>query len=206
MAITLPELLVPDAAAWRDWLAGHHTDAAGVRLVLHKKGGEATGLNRAAALEEALCFGWIDGQLSGRDAGSYLLRFTPRRAGSAWSAVNVGIVGAMIEQGRMAPAGLAEVEAARADGRWEGAYSGQAAARPPAELTAALQGNRAAGAAYERLNATNRYAMYYRIHTLKRQESKTRKVAEFIAMLERGQAPFAQPGFAEAPKRTNARR
>ncbi|MGP5725525.1 YdeI/OmpD-associated family protein [Arthrobacter rhombi] len=205
MAITLPELLVPDAAVWREWLAEHHIEAAGVRLVLHKQGGKTTTLTRAAALDEALCFGWIDGQAGRRDEGSYLLRFTPRRSGSAWSAINVGLVDRLVAAGRMAPAGMAEVEAARADGRWDSAYVGQATAKLSEELSAALDANPAAGMAYARLNSTNRYALYYRIHTLKREESKTRKIAEFVAMLERGQAPYAQPGFAEAPKRRNTR-
>ena len=203
MAITLPELLVPDAAAWRDWLAEHHTEAAGVRLVLHKKGGEVTGLTRAEALDEALCFGWIDGQAGRRDEGSYLLRFTPRRSGSAWSAINVGLVDLLLDAGRMAQAGMVEVDAARADGRWENAYVGQAAAQPSAELSAALDANSAAGTAYTRLNSTNRYALYYRIHTLKREESKSRKIDEFVAMLERGEAPYAQPGFIKARQRKN---
>ncbi len=205
MAIVLPELLVPDAVSWRAWLAQHHADAAGVRLVLHKKGGDATTLTRSAALDEALCFGWIDGRAGRRDEGSYLLRFTPRRSGSAWSAINVALVDRLVAEERMAPAGMVEVDAARANGRWDSAYVGQATAKPSEELSAALETSPAAQAAYGRLNSTNRYALYYRIHTLKRQESKTRKVAEFVAMLERGEAPYAQPGFDEAPKRVRNR-
>lgn len=201
MASPLPELLVPDAATWRSWLEEHHASSPGVRLVLHKKGGAVTGLTRDAALDEALCFGWIDGQAGSRDDGSYLLRFTPRRPGGAWSAINVGLVDRLEREGRLTAAGIAEVEAARADGRWEAAYAGPASARLPPELVEALEGHPAAREAYDRLNGTNRYALYYRIHTLKRAESKVRKAAEFVAMLERGQAPYAQPGFDEAPKR-----
>lgn len=163
-------------------------------------------LTRAAALDEALCFGWIDGRAGRRDEGCYLLRFTPRRSGSAWSAINVGLVDRLVAEQRMAPAGRVEVEAARADGRWNSAYAGQAAARPSEELSAALEASPAAQAAYGRLNSTNRYALYYRIHALKRQESKNRKVAEFVAMLECGEAPYAQSGSAEAPKRVRNRR
>lgn len=197
----LPELLLPDVAAWRAWLEENHATAAGVRLVLHKKGGEVTALTRAAALDEALCFGWIDGQAGSRDEGSYLLRFTPRRPGSAWSAINVGLVDRLLADGRMAAAGLAEVEAARADGRWDAAYAGAASAQLPPELVEAFAGHPVARAAYDRLNGTNRYALYYRIHTLKQAASKTRKAAEYVQMLEAGQAPYAQNGFQEAPKR-----
>lgn len=201
MATPLPELLLPDAAAWRAWLERQHASSPGVRLVLHKKGGTVTSLTRAAALDEALCFGWIDGQAGSRDAGSYLLRFTPRRPGSAWSAINVGLVDRLVDQGRLAAPGAAEVDAARADGRWEAAYAGAATAQLPPELVEAFEGHPQAREAYDRLNGTNRYAVYYRVHTLKRAESKARKAAEFVAMLERGQAPYAQPGFTEAPKR-----
>ncbi|WP_372699849.1 YdeI family protein [Arthrobacter sp. JSM 101049] len=202
MATPLPELLLPDAATWRTWLEEHHASSPGVRLVLHKKGGTVTGLTRAAALDEALCFGWIDGQAGSRDEESYLLRFTPRRPGSAWSAINVRLVDRLAGEGRMTAAGTAEVQAARTDGRWEAAYSGPASAQLPPELVEALEGHPVAQEACGRLNGTNRYALYYRIHTLKRPESKVRKAAEFVEMLERGQAPYAQPGFTEAPKRT----
>lgn len=198
MATPLPELLVPDAAAWRNWLDQHHAGSAGVRLVLHKKGGNVTGLDYAGALDEALCFGWIDGQLSARDEGSYRQRFTPRTASSTWSARNVENVQRLTDAGRMHDAGLAAVAAAQADGRWEAAYQGAANAEPPPEFFAALATNPAAREAYGRLNSTNRYAVYYRLHTLKREESRQRKIAEFIQMLARGEAPYAQPGFTRA--------
>ncbi|WP_417234909.1 YdeI/OmpD-associated family protein [Arthrobacter sp.] len=201
MATPLPELLLPDAASWRDWLREHHATHAGVRLVVHKKGGAVTSLTRAAALDEALCFGWVDGQAGSRDAGSYLLRFTRRRRGSAWSAINVGPVGRLGAEGRMEGAGNAGGDAARAGGRWDAAYAGAASAQLPPELVEAFAGHPVAREAYDRLNGTNRFALYYRIHTLKRAESKVRKAAEYVAMLEAGQAPYAQQGFAEAPKR-----
>lgn len=201
MAIVLPELLVPDAAAWRGWLEEHHADSPGVRLVLHKKGGAVTALTRAAALDEALCFGWIDGQTGRRDEGSYLLRFTPRRPGSAWSAINVGLVDRLAAEGRMAEAGLAAVRAAQSDGRWGAAYSGPASARLHDDLAAALEHNPEALAAYGRLNATNRYALYYRLQTLKRAASRERRIGEFVDMLARGEAPYEQPGFSAAAKR-----
>lgn len=127
MAIELEELLVPDAAAWRHWLEENHRDSPGVWLVLHKKGGKVTGLDYGAALDEALCFGWIDGQARKRDAGSYFQRMTRRGPKSTWSARNVGHVARLETAGRMADAGRVAVESARADGRWKAAYAGPAA-------------------------------------------------------------------------------
>ena len=199
MATDLPELLLPDAAAWRAWLLVHHAESPGVRLVLYKKGGSATGLVHAAALEVALCFGWIDGQLSRRDEGSYCIRFTPRRSASKWSARNVEHVGRLTAAGLMHESGLAAVAAAKADGRWDAAYAGSAVAEPPPDLLAALASEPTALEAYGKLNATNRYALYYRLHTVKGAETRRRKIAAFVEMLANGRAPYAQDGFA-APK------
>src|SRR3954451_12069710 len=131
MAVELPELLVPDAAGWRAWLADNHASSPGVWLVLTKKGGQVTRLDYAAALDEALCFGWIDGQVGRRDEGSMRQRFTPRRARSAWSKRNVEHIARLSAEGRMTPAGQAAVDAAQADGRWQAAYAGAAAAEFP---------------------------------------------------------------------------
>jgi uncharacterized protein YdeI (YjbR/CyaY-like superfamily) len=201
MATLLPELLVPDSAAWRAWLAEHHAASPGVRLVLHKKGGEVTSLAYAQAVEDALCFGWIDGQASPRDEGSYCVRVTPRTKTSKWSAVNVGRVERLSDAGLMQPAGLAAVAAARADGRWDAAYVGAATAEPPPAFLDAIEANPAAREAYARLNSTNRYAIYYRIQSVKREETRVRKAGEFAEMLARGQAPYAQDGFEVAPTR-----
>ncbi|HEY8543462.1 MAG TPA: hypothetical protein VIL36_00380, partial [Acidimicrobiales bacterium] len=134
----LEELLLPDAAAWRAWLDAHHTRDAGVWLVTAKKGvTEPTRLQRREALEEALCYGWIDGQARRRDEATYLQRYTPRRPNSAWSHVNVTIVARLEEEGRMHPAGRAEVERAKADGRWDRAY-GNDDEPVPDDLAAAL--------------------------------------------------------------------
>lgn len=119
MAVELPELLVPDATAWRAWLEDHHAESPGVWLVLHRKGGDVTALTYEAAVQEALCFGWIDGQARARDAGSSALRFTRRRRTSSWSPSNVARVARLEAEGRMTPAGRAAVDAAKADGRWE---------------------------------------------------------------------------------------
>ena len=118
MAILLPELLVTDPAALRAWLEEHHATSPGVRLVLTKKGGSATTITWASAVEELLCFGWIDGQAGKRDEDTYTVRITPRRPKGSWSQRNVALVGTLEEQGRMTDAGRAAVEAARADGRW----------------------------------------------------------------------------------------
>ncbi|MBV9823882.1 MAG: YdeI/OmpD-associated family protein, partial [Actinobacteria bacterium] len=174
MAVELPELLVPDAAAWRAWLADHHADSPGVWLVLSKKGGRVTALDYAAALDEALCFGWIDGQVGRRDEGSMRQRFTPRRARSAWSKRNVEHVARLTAEGRMTPAGQAAVAAAQADGRWQAAYAGSAAAEFPPDLAAALAGNPPAQAMWEVLTSQNRYAITYRIGQVKRPETRAR--------------------------------
>src|SRR5437667_10578608 len=139
MAIELAELIVRDAAAWRAWLATHHADPAGVWLVLAKKGTEKpTSLTYDQALEEALCHGWIDGQARRRDEATYRQRFTPRRRRSAWSKRNVGIAERLLAEGRMQRAGITAVERAKADGRWEAAYAGQAGLEVPPDLAAAL--------------------------------------------------------------------
>jgi uncharacterized protein YdeI (YjbR/CyaY-like superfamily) len=192
MAAELPELLVPDAAAWRGWLADNHALSPGVWLVLGKKGGTVTSLTYDDALDEALCFGWIDGQVAKRDAGSYRQRTTPRGPKSAWSARNVGHVERLEAAGRMHEAGRAAVAAAKADGRWEMAYAGQAAAELPADLVAAVAEVPAAQAMFEVLSAVNRFALYYRLNALKTPAARDRKIAEFVQMLARHEAPYPQ--------------
>lgn len=187
MAIELAELLVPDAAAWRDWLSEYHDELPGVWLVLHKKGGDVTELTYDQALDEALCFGWIDGQVGRRDAGSYRQRFTPRRPKGAWSARNVAHVARLTAAGLMQPAGLAAVAAAQADGRWQAAYAGPAESVLPEDFAAAIAADAAARATYDRLTSANRYALIYRLQSVKRPETRARKIGEFVAMLARGE-------------------
>ncbi|MDE3204396.1 MAG: YdeI/OmpD-associated family protein [Acidobacteriota bacterium] len=186
----LEELLVPDAEAWRVWLDGHHADHPGVWLVLHKKGGRATTLTYAQALDEALCFGWIDGQVARRDDDSYRQRFTPRRPNSVWSARNVEHVARLTEAGRMRPAGVAAVEAAVARGRWQTAYRGQAAMEVPPDLARALAAHPAAAATFDGLDAANRYAIVYRLNAVKRPETRERKLVEYVDMLARGESIY----------------
>ena len=193
MAAQLPELIVADAAAWRVWLAEHHEGSAGVSLVLAKKGiTEPTSLTYDQALDEALCYGWIDGQVQRRDETTYRQRFTRRRSRSSWSKRNVGIVERLRLEGRMHPAGVAEVERAKADGRWEAAYAGSASIEVPPDLAAALAAEPRAGAMFEILTAQNRYAVLYRIETAKRAETRSRRIEQFVAMLARGETVYPQ--------------
>jgi uncharacterized protein YdeI (YjbR/CyaY-like superfamily) len=193
MAIESPELIVRDAAAWREWLGENHADPAGVWLVLAKKGTEKpTSLTYDQALEEALCHGWIDGQARRRDEATYRQRFTPRRKRSAWSRRNTGIAERLRAEGRMHPAGHAEVERAKADGRWEAAYAGPATIEVPTDLTEALAAEPKALALFETLNSQNRYAILYRIATAKRADTRARRIGEFVAMLARGETVYPQ--------------
>jgi uncharacterized protein YdeI (YjbR/CyaY-like superfamily) len=187
------ELLVRDAQAWRAWLEARHGEEPEVWLVLAKKGTtEPTSLTYDQALEEALCFGWIDGQMRRRDEATSLQRFTPRRSRSTWSKRNVGIAERLIAERRMHPAGLAEVERAKADGRWEAAYAGAATIEVPEDLRKALAAEPKARAMFERLNGQNRYAVLYRITTAKRPETRARRIDQFVAMLARGETPYPQ--------------
>ena len=190
--IELPELLVPDAAAWRAWLADNHGSSPGVRLVLHKKGGAVTELDYAAALDQALCYGWIDGVIGRRDAGSYLTRFTPRTRTSKWSGNNVRNIERLAAAGLLEPAGQAAVDAAKADGRWEAAYASQSEAALPPDLAEAIAANPQAQAMFAVLTAVNRYALIYRTTTVKSPAARAAKIARFVQMLAAGQTPYPQ--------------
>ena len=192
VADDLPELLLPDASAWRAWLAERHTDPTGVWLVLHKKGGDVTTLTYVQAVEEALCFGWIDGQARRRDEHSSFQRMTPRRPRSAWSAVNVERVAHLEAEGRMHDAGRAQVAAARADGRWDAAYRGPATIEVPDDLTAALDAVPAARAWFDVLTSGNRYSILYRVGEAKRPETRARRIATFVEDLAQGRTPGPQ--------------
>ncbi|MBJ7607964.1 MAG: YdeI/OmpD-associated family protein [Candidatus Dormibacteraeota bacterium] len=193
MADELPELTVADVLGWRRWLTEHQPQSSGVWLVLAKKGTTSpTSLTYDQALEEALCHGWIDGQAGRRDQATYRQRFTPRRRRSPWSKRNVGIAEALLGQGRMQPAGLAEVERARADGRWESAYSGPAGIEVPADLAGALGRAPRAQAMFAILSSQNRYAILHRIESAKQPETRARRVEQFVAMLARGETVYPQ--------------
>jgi len=162
-------------------------------LVLAKKGTTSpTRLTYDEALEEAICFGWIDGQVRRRDEATYRQRFTPRRARSRWSKRNTTLAERLIGEGRMQAPGLAEVERAQADGRWAAAYAGPAGARVPDDLAAALAAEPKAQAMFGRLTSQNRYSILHRIEAVKRPETRARKIAEFVAMLARGETVHPQ--------------
>lgn len=193
VAVELPELLVPDARAWRRWLGGHHAESPGVWLVLARKGtSRPTSLTYDEALEEALCHGWIDGQVGRRDEATYRQRFTPRRRRSAWSKRNVAIAERLRAEGRMHAAGIEEVDRAKADGRWQAAYAGSAGIEVPPDLVDALGAEPKAQAMFERLSRRNRYAILYRIATARRADTRARRIQELVAMLGRGETIHPQ--------------
>ncbi len=179
----LPVLGFADPAAWEAWLAGQHASSPGAWLKIAKKGSGGTSVSYAEALEVALCYGWIDGQKGGLDDDYWLQRFTPRKAGSRWSKTNAGKAAELIEEGRMQPAGLREVELARADGRWDAAYAGQRTMAVPQDLERELAANDAARAFCATLSSVNRYAILYRIGDAKRPETRARRIAKYVAML-----------------------
>lgn len=182
----LPVKRFRDAAAWEKWLAAHGTDK-GVWLQIAKKGSGVATVGYAEALDVALCHGWIDGQKRSLDERFFLQRFTPRRPKSLWSKINIGHAERLIAEGRMQPAGLREVEAAKADGRWDAAYDSPGTMPVPEELAAALAKNRKAKALFESLDKTNRYAVCWRIQTAKKAETRQARAAKLVEMLARGE-------------------
>jgi len=188
----LDELIVADAEALRVWLLSNHTTSTGVWLALTKKGGTVTTLTWQQAVDEALCFGWIDGQARLRDQETSWIRFTPRRPRSSWSQRNVAHVARLEAQGRMLPSGRAAVEAAKADGRWAAAYAPPSEAEVPADLIAAIAADPAAQAMFDVLTKTNRFALIHRINSVKRAQTRERKIIEFVAMLARHETIYPQ--------------
>lgn len=183
----LPILLFESREAWESWLESHSGDAPGVWLRLAKKAAPLASISYAEALEVALCHGWIDSQKRSHDEASWLQKFTPRGPRSIWSRVNREKAQELMEAGRMRPAGLLEVERAKEDGRWDAAYDSQRTATVPEDLQAELDRNPAAAAFFATLNGANRYAILFRIQTAKRPETRARKIAELVAMLERNE-------------------
>ncbi|HXW44295.1 MAG TPA: YdeI/OmpD-associated family protein [Streptosporangiaceae bacterium] len=179
----LPVRSFPDAAAWREWLVTEGATAAGVWLKTARKGAAEPTVSYAEAVEVALCFGWIDGQKRPLDDSYWLQRFTPRKPGSRWSLINTQKAEAQIAAGRMQPAGMREVEAAKADGRWQRAYANQRSAEVPEDLRQALAANSAAAEFFATISRINRYAILYRIQTVKRPETRARKIQQYVQML-----------------------
>jgi uncharacterized protein YdeI (YjbR/CyaY-like superfamily) len=193
LTIEREELIFPDVERWRAWLEKNHSSSTGIWLVLAKKGTvKPTSLSYTQALEEALCFGWIDGQARSRDAATFSQGFTPRRKRSPWSKRNTGTAERLVLEGRMHRAGVAEMDRAKGDGRWEAAYAGPASIEVPLELAAALAASPKAQALFARLNSQNRYAILYRVATAKLAQTQARRIAQFVEMLERGETVYPQ--------------
>ena len=178
-------LLFEDQAAWEQWLALHHSSSPGVWLRLAKKGSAAATVTYAQALDAALCYGWIDGQKKPESDSAWLQRFVPRAKRSIWSRINRQKAIALVESGRMQPSGLAEMERAKKDGRWDAAYDSPSNATVPEDFQTALDKNAKARAFFATLESRNRYAVLFRIQTVKKPETRARRIREFVAMLAR---------------------
>jgi uncharacterized protein YdeI (YjbR/CyaY-like superfamily) len=181
----LPELFFETQAEWEKWLAKNYAQTDGVWLRMYKKETKIPSINYAQALEEALCYGWIDGMSKSVDAASFIQKFTPRRPKSNWSERNTKHIERLTAAGKMKPSGIAEVEKAKADGRWEQAYASWSEASTPEDFLAALKKNKKAKAFYDTLNKQNLYAIYFRLQSAKKPETRAKRIVEFVAKLER---------------------
>jgi uncharacterized protein YdeI (YjbR/CyaY-like superfamily) len=189
MVAQLDQLPFTSASALRAWLEAHHDTSPGIWLMIAKKGSGVESVTYDEAVDEGLCFGWIDGQRTRYDETYFLQRFTPRTRRSPWSKINTARVDRLAGAKKMHPAGLREVESARADGRWDAAYAGQAAAAVPDDLQAALDASPAAAALFAELDSSNRYAILWRIGQVKKPETRAKKIKGFVDDLARGQTP-----------------
>jgi uncharacterized protein YdeI (YjbR/CyaY-like superfamily) len=187
MADELPILLFATPPDLEAWLEENHERPGGFWLKIAKKDSGETSVTYAEALELALCFGWIDSQKRGHDEKFFLQRFTPRRPRGRWSKINREKAEALLAAGAMRPAGLSEVEAAKADGRWKAAYAGQRTAEVPDDLRRELEANPAAREFFAQLDGANRYAIVYRLNEARKPETRERRLRKFVAMLERGE-------------------
>jgi uncharacterized protein YdeI (YjbR/CyaY-like superfamily) len=179
----LAVLDLPDRDAWDSWLQANHASSPGLWLRLAKKSAPVASVSHAEALEEAIRYGWIDGQRLASDEYSYLQRFTPRRPRSKWSQINRSTALALIKEGRMTAAGLAAVRAARQDGRWERAYEPQSRATVPADFQRELDRNPGAKEFFETLRGARRYAFLYRLHETTRPEARAKRIASYLELL-----------------------
>jgi uncharacterized protein YdeI (YjbR/CyaY-like superfamily) len=187
VADDFPTLFFSLFAECEAWFEDNHAESDGIWAKIAKKGSGIDSVSYPELLEIALCFGWIDGQRRALDEDHFLQKFTPRRARSRWSKINRGKAETLIAAGSMRPAGLVQVEAAQADGRWDAAYEGQASAAVPDDLQTALDASPAAAEFFAGLDSQNRYAILYRLQDAKRPETRERRLAKFVAMLERGE-------------------
>ncbi len=183
MPIDQTSILFETPADWAKWLAKHHVTSSGLWLRLAKKGATVKSLSYVEALDVALCHGWIDAQKKGESDEIWLQRFTPRTKKSIWSKINREKVAALVAGGRMLPAGIAEVERAKKDGRWDAAYDGARTITVPEDFQEALEENPKAKAFFAKLDSANRYALLFRIHTAKKAETRAKKILQFVQML-----------------------
>jgi uncharacterized protein YdeI (YjbR/CyaY-like superfamily) len=183
----LPKILFASSAEWEQWLEDNHTVSDGVWIKMAKKDADIESVRYPEVLESALCYGWIDGRREALDEQYFLQRFTPRRPHSKWSRINREKAERLIADARMRQAGLAEVKRAKADGRWEAAYEGQKRSTVPDDLQRELDTRPNAKAFFAELNSQNRYAIIYRLGDAKKPETRARRLAKFVAMLEAGE-------------------
>ena len=183
---SLPIVSFESARDWGKWLAKHHARASGVWLRISKKGPSKASVTYAEALDEALCCGWIDSQKQAYDKSSWLQKFGPRKTTSGWSKINTGHAERLRKAGRMKPAGLKEIQAAKRDGRWKSAYDSPAAARAPVDFLAALENNKKAKAFFAKLEKRNSYAIIYRLQTAKKPETRVARMRTILEMLAKG--------------------
>ncbi len=186
-ADSLPIVACETQQDWEKWLTEHHTDAEGVWLKLAKKETGIPSINYAEALDSALCYGWIDGQKASFDDTYWLQKFTPRRSKSIWSKVNCNKAMALIAEGRMQPAGIRQVELAKADGRWDVAYESQSKITIPPDFQSELDKNQQAKDFFSTLDSANRYAILFRIQTAKKPATRSARITKFIEMLANNQ-------------------
>jgi uncharacterized protein YdeI (YjbR/CyaY-like superfamily) len=186
----LPTIFFASEADWERWLAENHAASNGVWVKVAKKATGIESVRYPEVLDTALCFGWIDGRRQALDELHFLQRFTPRRARSPWSRINREKVERMMTEGRLRPAGISEMERAQADGRWDAAYAGQKAMTVPDDLQRELDASPEAKAFFAELSSQNRYAILYRLQDAKRAETRARRLAKFVAMLQAGEAIY----------------
>ena len=186
----LPRIPFRSSSEWERWLEDNHAGSAGVWVKMAKKSSGIESVHYPEVLESALCFGWIDARREALDERYFLQRFTPRRARSNWSRINRETAERLIAEGRMRPRGLAEVERAKADGRWEAAYHGQKRSTVPDDLRRELDARPKAKAFFAELNSQNRYAILYRLQDAKKAETRARRLEKFVAMLEAGETIY----------------
>ncbi len=184
---SLPILLFPTPSDWSGWLEKNHETSPGIWMKFAKKNSGIISITYDQALDIALCFGWIDSMVNTYDEKTYVQKFTPRRAKSMWSKTNVEHVKRLLEEGKMHPAGLKEMERAQSDGRWQAAYDSPAASTPPDDFMQELKKSPKSLAFFETLNKTNRYAILWRLQTAKKAETRNKRMKEILEMLEKGE-------------------